>query len=96
MRLSFSTADLAASPTIEFEVELGLNASYGFQPMQGMRIHMMPGKHHAIAISAASCTGPYDGQWTMHFSLLRLHATTGELQWAKIYKKPTRSLLQTY
>jgi hypothetical protein len=81
-RLTFSS-DLAAPPDVEFEVKLGLDESYGYVPMQGMRVHM--DTSGSVAISAASCSGPYDDAWDMQFSLLSLNAETGKLQWAKRY-----------
>ena len=83
-RLAFDEHEQHAPPTLEFEVKLVLNASWGFVPMQGMRVHM-DGALNRLAISAASCAGPYGGNWTMQFSLLSLDATTGELVWAKWY-----------
>tara|TARA_B110001452_G_scaffold174066_1_gene145883 strand:- start:208 stop:1614 length:1407 start_codon:yes stop_codon:yes gene_type:complete len=89
-RLAFDEHDLKAAPTVNFEVKLGLDASYGFVPMQGMRVHM-DGALNRLAVSAASCSGPYDDQWDMQFSLLSVDATTGELAWAKRYVTGTAS-----
>ena len=91
MRLSFSPSELAAPPSLEFEVRLGLNRSFGFRAMQGMRIHMLPDQSNTLAISAASCSGPYDGDWSVHFSLLSLRADTGELLWVRRYPRGTAS-----
>ena len=38
----------------------------------------MDGRSDRLAVSAASCSGPYDGDWAMQFSLLCLNATTGD------------------
>lgn len=83
-RLTYSTDDTAAPPTVEWVTDLGLNASYGFVPMQGMRTHM---RGDTVAVSAAANTGPYGGGWGMQFSLMNLDATTGALRWAKMYAK---------
>ena len=83
-RLTYSTDDTAAPPTVEWVTDLGLNASYGFVPMQGMRTHM---RGDTVAVSAAANTGPYDGNWGMQFSLMNLDSTTGALRWAKMYAK---------
>ena len=64
--------------------DLGLNATYGFVPMQGMRTHM---RGDTVAVSAAANTGPYGGDWGMQFSLMNLDSTTAALRWAKMYAK---------
>jgi hypothetical protein len=53
-RLSYSTEDLLAAPSVEWVTDLGLDASYGYAPMQGMRIHMMEPSANTVAVSAAS------------------------------------------
>jgi hypothetical protein len=75
---------------VEYDVRLGLNASFGFVPMQGMRIHEMASSQ-SLAVSAAACTGPYGGSWQMQFSLMSLDAKTGALRWAKMYPKTVLS-----
>jgi hypothetical protein len=88
-RLTFSTSDRSVAPKVEWEVKLGLDASHGFVPMQGMRVHMDGAG--TVALSAAACTGPYDGAWDMQFSLLALGAADGALKWAKMYKTGSAS-----
>jgi hypothetical protein len=55
-RLTYSTEDLSAAPTVDWVTDLGLDASYGYVPMQGMRIHMMDASANTVAVSAASCS----------------------------------------
>lgn len=57
-RLSYSTDDLSAPAAVDWVTDLGLDASYGYVPMQGMRIHMMEAAANTVAVSAASCSGP--------------------------------------
>jgi hypothetical protein len=83
-RLSFDAHDRAAKPRVVFSVPLGLNSSFGFVPMQGMRVHH-DAANSQLAVSAAACSGPYDDDWNMQFSLLAVDDTTGELVWSKRY-----------
>ena len=82
-RLTFSETDHSAPPSVNFHVKLGLDQSYGYVPMQGMRVHMDTAG--SVAVSAASCSGPYDDDWEMQFSLISLDASTGAMNWAKRY-----------
>jgi len=83
-RLTFPEDDRSAPPSLDFSIKLGLDESYGYVPMQGMRVHM-DGASNTLAVSAASCSGPYDGNWNMQFALLSLDASSGKLRWAKRY-----------
>ena len=59
-RLRFNETDREAKPYVVFSVPLGLNRSFGYVPMQGMRVHH-DFANHQLAASAAACSGPHNG-----------------------------------
>lgn len=67
-----------------FSVALGLNSTFGYVPMQGMRVHH-DAANRQLAVSAAACSGPFDNDWNMQFSLLAVNDRSGKLVWSKWY-----------
>ena len=55
-RFAFDEQDRTAKPSVVFSVPLGLNNSFGYVPMQGMRVHHDT-TNGQLAVSAAACSG---------------------------------------